>query len=826
MTNAITTNLDELLAPLEATLTEHSCVILQAEPGAGKTTRVPLALLEAPWLVAQKILMLEPRRLAARSAARYMAHLLGQEVGQTVGYSVRLEQRVSAATRLEVVTEGILTRRLQADPTLEGVGLVIFDEFHERSLQADLGLALCLEVQQALREDLRLLIMSATLDSPRLAAALEAPVLQAAGRQFPVELRYQPPAANQEPIAHMVQALKQLLNKETGSVLCFLPGEKEIRRVAERLQPDLPADVQLAPLYGNLSPQLQDLAIAPAPAGQRKVVLATNLAETSLTIEGIRVVVDSGQERVARFDPVSGMSQLVTQVVSQASAVQRQGRAGRLEPGLCLRLWHESDTPRLPAQRAPEILSADLAPLVLELALWGSREPQSLFWLNPPDPRAFVQAQQLLQSLGLLAPDGAITAHGKAAARLPLHPRLSHMVLSAHRLGLGGLAASLAALLSERDLLGGQSGADLSLRLEALAGRRKAPEGRRQHILALANQIAQGLGLQPVFQPLEALGELLALAYPDRLAQRRPGGPARFVLNSGRGAFLPAEDALAQSAHLAVAHLDGDPREARIFLAAGLSPEQVAELVQGQTETVAEVNFESKSGRVSAEYVKRFGAWVLERKAIQQPDQTLINQALLQGVRQLGLSCLPWSPAQLQLRARSEFIRQHRPDWPDLSEQSLLAQLEDWLAPFLSGIRRLEQITPELLQQGLDYALGYEQLQAMQELAPSHWEVPSGSRIRLDYSQGPEPVLAVRIQELFGLAQTPAVLQGQVPLLIHLLSPAQRPMQVTRDLASFWQETYPLIKKELKGRYPKHAWPDEPLQAQALRGVKRKNSSD
>lgn len=809
--------LQALLAQLVSTLKDSACAILESPPGTGKTTRVPLALLEAPWRKG-KILMLEPRRLAAKSAARYMAHLLGERVGQRVGYSVRLERKVSAQTQIEVVTEGILTRRLQADPALEDVSVVIFDEFHERSLQADLALALCRESQQVLREDLRLLIMSATLNGERLAELLEAPALSARATQFPVELRYAPKAANQHDSTHVAQQILQSLAQESGSVLVFLPGAREIRRVSEALEQALPSDTLLAPLFGNLSPGEQDRAIAPAPVGQRKVVLATNIAETSLTIEGVRVVIDSGLERSPRFDPVSGMTELVTQQISQASAQQRRGRAGRLEPGICIRLWSEADWSRMAPEITPEILSADLAPLALELAHWGATDPQELIWLDLPPAQSYQQARELLQSLEAVDAQGRITQHGKALARLPLHPRLGHMLITAQNEGLGPLACSVAALLEERDLLAGNSReSDLLLRVEALSGKRNAPPQRRERSRKAASQIASQLGLKAAYTPLEEVGYLIALAYPERIAQRRPGGEARFLLAGGRGAFLSNGDALADSPYIAVAQLDGNPREARIFLAASLSDAQLKRLSQGRLKETLEVRYNAKTQSVQAQRQWKLGALTLRSERIAQPDEAMLLQALCQGIAQRGLQQLPWSPAQEQLRLRVEYLRQRGQDWPEMTQQALEAELEDWLGPFIQGLRKPEAVTAEHLQQGLEYRLGYDKLSLLKQEAPTHWQVPSGSSIRLDYSSG-EPVLAARLQELFGLETNPQI-AGQA-VLIHLLSPARRPVQVTGDLASFWRNTYPEVKKELKGRYPKHYWPDDPYQAEAIRGVR------
>lgn len=818
--------LADLLPELAQQLADKPCLLLQAPPGAGKTTRVPLALLDADWLQGQKILMLEPRRLAARSAARYMASLLKESAGETVGFRVRLESKVSAKTRIEVVTEGILTRMLQDDPSLEGYGLVIFDEFHERSLQADLGLALCREVQQGLRDDLRLLIMSATLQTERLAGLLEAPILTALGRQFPVNVRYAPLPANTRELMHTERVIRQTLSTESGSLLVFLPGSGEIRRLSEALSENLPADVTVAALYGDLPPAEQDRAISPTPKGQRKIVLATNIAETSLTIEGIRVVIDLGQARVPRFDTYSGLTRLETRPISRASAEQRAGRAGRLEPGICIRLWPESETARLSAEIAPEILSADLAPLALELALWGTSDPRSLLWLDAPPAAAWQQARELLISLGALDSEHRITPHGKALARLPLPPRLGHMVIKAKAERLGGLACSLAALLSERDILAGSTrDSDLTLRVLGLAGKRQVPGRRRERALQVAGQIGGQVGLKPAFAPLDEIGYLLGLAYPDRIAQRRPGGEPRFILANGRGAVLEPSDALAREPWLSIAELDGHPREARIFLAAALDDSRLQTLTQAQTSEHTEVSFDASNGRILARRQKRYGALVLSEQRIDKPDSAVMAKALQQGIAQRGIAQLPWSKNQLQLRARADFLRRRQgEDWPAMDDESLLEELEDWLTPFLEGLRRLEAVNENILQQGLDYRIGHRRLSELGRLAPSHLTVPTGSVIRLDYS-GEEPVLAVKLQELFGLAQTPRVLDGQVPVLIHLLSPAQRPVQVTRDLANFWRETYPEVKKELKGRYPRHYWPEDPLIAEPVRGVRRKPKS-
>ncbi|MBF2054158.1 MAG: ATP-dependent helicase HrpB [Candidatus Sericytochromatia bacterium] len=826
--------LTTLLPQLPDQLAHTTRLVLEAPPGSGKTTRVPLALLDADWLQGQKILLLEPRRLAARAAARYMARQLGEKLGKTVGYRVRNDQQVSAQTRLEVVTEGILTRMLQSDPALEGVGLIIFDEFHERSLQGDLGLSLCLEVQQALREDLRLLVMSATLDTPRLTTFLQAPLVQASGQAFEIQMHYAPQPANTPWLKHLKQQILAALQQYSGSLLVFLPGAGEIRQLERQLTESLPAEVLLAPLYGQLPGPAQDQAIAPAPAGQRKVVLATNVAETSLTIEGISVVIDSGLARSPRFDPVSGMSQLITGQISKASATQRAGRAGRLGPGVCIRLWHEADQARLQSETPAEILGADLAPLALELALWGSSDPAQLQWLDAPPAAPYAQALSLLQDLGALDAEGRITPLGKALSRLPLHPRLGHMLLQAMQQGLGGLACSLAALLEARDLLNNSPEVDLQLRLDLLSGRRKgALPARREEVLQAAQQLGELLKVKPAYGPPEAVAEVLALAYPERLAQRRPGqqnGPVRFLLANGRGAVLPEGDPLGQSPWLAVAQLDGNPREARVFLAAALDSSALERISKGHCQWRKQISYNTQTGSVQALQQLHYGALILKSQPLKDLSPEDWAAALCDGLRQQGLpglKQLPWTPALEQLRARAQFVALNQATqddnaWPALDDDSLLAELEDWLQPFIGGLKKLTQIQSEQLQQGLEYRIGYSRLQSLQSLAPSHWPVPSGSRIRLAY-QGTEVVLAARLQELFGLEDTPRILAGEVPVTIHLLSPARRPVQVTRDLRSFWRETYPEVKKELKGRYPKHYWPEDPLQAEAISGTKKQN---
>jgi ATP-dependent helicase HrpB len=820
-----------LLPALRQTLAATCNAVLQAPPGAGKTTRVPLALLDADWLGDRKIVLLEPRRLAARAAARFMARSLGERVGETVGYRVRLDTSVGPHTRIEVVTEGILTRRLQDDPALEDVGLVVFDEFHERNLQADLGLALCLDSQCVLRPDLRLLVMSATLDGASVARLLgEAPLLTSAGRGYEVDIRYRPitsPYARERRrfCAEAARTVLGVLGEESGSLLVFLPGAGEIRQVEASLRAADPGEaVMLAPLHGQLAAPVQDAAIQPAPPGRRKVVLATAIAETSLTIEGIRVVIDAGLMRRPRFDPNTGLTRLVTLPVSQAAAAQRAGRAGRLEPGVCYRLWPQHL--HLLAHGTPEILEADLAPVVLELAQWGVRDAGELRWLDTPPAAHLAQATQLLQQLGALDAGTRITAHGRAMRRLGAHPRLAHMMLGGVELGCGRLACELAALLEERDPLHAGD-ADIVTRIERLRGSDTAGEADRgtlRRMRELAGQWQRELrcGAAPANHvDLSMTGVLLAFAYPDRIAQRRAGPDNRFLLSNGRGARFIEAEPLAAEDWIVAAHLDG-AREARIFLAAAIRREQ---LLKYQGALIGEQTFvvwDEREQAVQARRQQRLGELVVADEPWAEADGEAVQAALLAGIRRRGADCLPWSDAARELQARIGFLQQLDPqDWPDVRDDTLLSTLEDWLSPWLQGMSRLAQLKRLDLHAALLARLSWTQQRRLDELAPALLTVPSGSRVRLDYREE-TPVLAVRLQEMFGLSETPCVAGGRVPVLLHLLSPARRPMQITRDLAAFWQGAYHEVKKELKGRYPKHHWPDDPLQAPPTAGAKRR----
>ncbi len=786
---------DEALPRLKAVLAERTAAVLVAPPGAGKTTRVPLALLDAAWLGGRKIVMQEPRRLAARAAARRMAGTLGEAVGETVGYRVRLDSKVGPRTRIEVVTDGLFLRMLQDDPSLDGIGCVIFDELHERGLETDLSFALVRESQQALREDLRVIAMSATLDPGPVSERLGgAPVVESAGRMFPVDTRY----LDRESVGRfedtVASAVRNGLAQESGSALVFLPGVGEIRRVEERLQ-GLASTIDLAPLYGDLSPADQDRAISPSPAGRRKVVLATSIAETSLTIEGVRIVIDGGLMRVPRFSPRSGMTRLETVRVSQASADQRRGRAGRLEPGVCYRLWTEEAQRGLLPFTPPEILDADLAPLALELAAWGVADASTLPWLTPPPASALATARTLLLDLGAIDPGGAITPHGRAMVRLGQHPRLAHLVLKGRALRQGKVAALIAAILGERDFLR-ERDVDLRHRVDiALNGR--APRLINEQARRLTPREARDETPDPAMT-----GALLALAYPDRIGRRRAGTANRYLLSGGRGAALPEGDPMSNEEFLVVADLDGSTQDARVFLAAPITAVEIEELYGEHI--VDEETVDWRDGSVVARRRRRFGALVLEDKPINRPDPEKVKAAMLAGLRQRGL---PWTDELRAWRQRIAFLRQLDDTWPDLSDEALLRSL-DWLEPFVDGAaRRID------FASAIKALVPWDRQRQVDALAPTHIEVPSGSRVPIDYANPAEPTLSVRLQEMFGLTDTPRI-ANRVPVTIHLLSPARRPVQVTRDLASFWKSAYRDVKAELKGRYPKHYWPDDPLIAE------------
>jgi ATP-dependent helicase HrpB len=839
--------IDAVVPALRTALATHPAVVLQAPPGAGKTTHVPLALLDEPWLAGKGIVMLEPRRLAARAAAGRMAQLRGEAVGETVGYRIRFESKVSKATRIEVLTEGILTRRLQNDPALDGVGLVIFDEFHERHLHADLALALCVDSQRGLREDLKILVMSATLDGAAVSRLLnDAPIVTSEGRNHPVAIRYLPRDPEGRMPITVAAAVQRALDEQEGDALVFLPGAREIRTTLELLEPVLDAGTEVLPLYGDLPWELQQKAIAPN-GGRRRVVLATPIAETSLTIEGVRIIVDSGYARVPQFDPGTGLTRLVTQRISRASAEQRAGRAGRTAPGICYRLWSETTQRGLIPQALPEIKGAELAPLALELAAWGVQDASRLAWLDPPPAAALAQARELLTELEALDADGRITETGRALVQLPMHPRLAHMLRQAQTVQRGALACDLAALLSERDLFKGEArrSCDLAERVEVLQGYRRAGRaavtasgadaGACQRIEQAARQWRRLIRVREdevlVVDP-DDVGWLLALAYPDRVAMQRSPNEPRYLLANGRGARLPDWESRLRQPFLVVANAEDVPgraaeaavAEGLIYLAATIRPATLRQHLGDHIRRVEEVSWDEHQEAVVARRVERLGALVLDESPIRDADPERRRAAMLDGVQRLGIGALPWTDEARAFQARVLSMRHWFPDesWPDLSDAALAEQIPDWLGPHLDGItRRIHLVYLDLVSL-LRARLDWRQCQQLDIDAPTHLEVPSGSRLKLDYRPGESPVLAVKLQEMFGLADTPRIARGRVPVTLHLLSPARRPIQVTQDLRGFWERTYSEVKKELKGRYPRHPWPDDPWSAAPTARAKRR----
>ena len=832
----------EALPTLLQALTRHAAAVLHAPPGAGKSTLVPLHLLPQHFIGSRKILMLEPRRLAARAVATRMATLMGENVGDSVGYRTRLESRVSRRTRIEVITEGILTRMLQDDPALEDVACVIFDEFHERSLNADLGLALALQSQETLRPDLKILIMSATLDCGAVARLLgDAPVVSSAGRSFEVAVHH---VARRNDIAlelQMANVVRSALAEHPGDALCFLPGAAEIRRVVRNLESGLGANIDVLPLYGDLSPASQDAALAPARAGRRKIVLATSIAETSLTIEGVRIIVDAGLHRYTQFDPVTGMSRLETGKVSQASADQRRGRAGRLDSGVCYRLWSQSTHASLAAQTSPEILQADLAPLALELACWGVHDASDLRWLDLPPAAPLTQARELLQDLDALDANQRITAHGQTMARIGTHPRLAHMLIRAQKLRSARLACDLAAIVSERDLLRagvGSRDADIRLRLDVLrGGRRQIPAGMSVDDRALTQARKTSAQWQRQFDAGSAssareatsnadalTGVLLGFAYPDRIGRSRSEG-GRYVLANGRGALFSEAQALTRAEFLVAAEVDGGDRDARIYLAAPLTLGEIEEHFAAHVVESDTIAWDTRERAVKSMRERRLRKLVLDAKPIAQPDADALLSAVLEGIRTEGIDSLPWTRDLRQWQARVQLMHANMPAtpsnvesaWPDLSDSALFASLDEWAPAWLTGITRASHFLRIDLSNALRARLTFAQSAALDRDTPTHFTVPSGSRIPIDYLDGEVPTVSVRLQEMFGLTQTPSTAAGRVPLLLKLLSPAGRPVQITRDLISFWDRGYHEVKKDLKGRYPKHYWPDDPHTAVATR---------
>lgn len=834
---------DAILDDVRAALARGASLVVQAPPGAGKTTRLAPALLDAPWLKGRRIVMLEPRRIAARAAARFMAGLRGEAVGETIGYRVRMDTKIGPRTRLEVVTEGVLTRLLQDDPSLAAYGAILFDEFHERSLQADLGLALALEAQGSLRPDLRIVVMSATLDGAAVARLLgDAPLISSEGRAFPVETRYAPPLERGTRIeGHLASVVLRALREEEGSLLAFLPGQAEIRRVADLLAPQLAREVDLVPLYGDLEPAQQDAAILPAAAGRRKIVLATSIAETSLTIEGVRIVVDSGLSRIPRFDLNSGMGRLETVRVARSAADQRRGRAGRTQSGICYRLWSEGEDARLVAYPTPEILEADLAPLALELAAWGARDAATLAWLDPPRAASLEQSRELLRELGALDAQGAITPHGRAMLALPLHPRLAHMCLRGRELGLAALACEVAVLIADRDpIRTAREAPDADLRLRvaclhdrALRGHPLPPgaridEGRRQQARQAARDLQQRLGGTGPRDPkrvddMDMTGLMVAFAYPDRIAHlSKEGKGGRFRLRNGRGASFTQADALASQPMLAIAALDGAGADGRIYLAAPVAQDEIERAFADQIEQVEVGGWDDTAGAVVARSERRLGALVLESRERRDAAGDKSVAGIIEGIRRRGLAVLPWTDALRAWQRRVLLLRRLEGDaWPAVDDDALAASLAAWLAPYLDGKTRLAHLAGLPLGDALRGLLDHKQQRALDELAPTHWKVPSGSVIAIDYS-GDEPVLAVKLQEMFGATVTPAIARGKQPLTLQLLSPARRPVQVTRDLVGFWRGSYHDVRKDLRGRYPKHPWPDDPTTAPPTAKAKRR----
>ena len=829
--------IDDVLGALRRALASHSSAVLVAPPGAGKTTRAPLALLDEPWAKGKRLILLEPRRLAARAAAARMAATLGERVGETIGLRVRLASLVSKRTRIEVVTEGVFTGMILADPSLDGVAAVLFDEFHERSLDADLGLAFALDAQAALREDLRLLIMSATLDGARVRAMIgDAPLIESQGRAFPVATRYvgrNPSARVEDEVARVTL---DALASEGGSILVFLPGQGEIRRVAETLRGRIKRpNVDIAPLYGALDSRAQDLAIAPAPAGRRKVVLATSIAETSLTIEDVRVVIDGGLMRVPVYEPDVGLTRLETVRVSRANADQRRGRAGRTEPGVCYRLWEEAANGGLQPYAAPEVLSADLSGLMLDCALWGVADPGKLAFLDSPPRAALTEARALLTAIGAVDGDDRITEEGRAIASLALPPRLARMVVDTAREGEGGIAGEIAVLLTERGL--GGDAVDLAIRLEAFRrDRSQRADDARRLARGLAARVESTLTPNPSprgrgeyahlpageggrrSRPDEgaastSVGALLAWAYPDRVAMSR-GRRGEFLMANGRAAALEAHDPLAGERYLAIGEIAGRAASARILTATALALDDIERVASASIETLDELTFDRASASLRARRRRRLGALTLAEQTLPVPQDDAAALTLARGILSLGLKRLPWSKALRQRRDRVMFLRRADGEaWPDVSDDALAAD-PGWLAPFLVGKTKLDEIGADDLASALDAALPWDLERRLNDEAPTHFHAPTGTAAPIDYEAEGGPLIALRVQELFGLNEHPALAGGRIPLTLHLLSPANRPIQITRDLPGFWRGSWAAVRSDLRGRYPRHFWPEDPAAAQ------------
>ena len=810
--------IDDALTPLAAALATHNTAVLVAPPGAGKTTRVPLALLGEPWVRDRKILVLEPRRLAARAAAARMATTLGEQVGDTVGLRVRFGSKISKRTRVEVVTEGVFTRLILDDPSLEGIAAVLFDEFHERSLDADLGLALARDAQQVLREDLKILVMSATLDGARVAATLGgAPLVQSEGRAFPVETRYLGRDVRARIEQQVADAVTRALRADTGSLLVFLPGAAEIRRTETLLRERVKEEnIDIVALFGALDAREQDRAIEPSPPGRRKIVLATSIAETSLTIDGVRVVIDGGLARVPRYEPDVGLTRLETVRVSRAAADQRRGRAGRIEPGVCYRLWDEPQTGSLEPYTRPEILSADLSSFVLDLAQWGTADPGTLCFLDPPPAAALNEARKLLSELGAIDGDGRITGEGRKLRALPLPPRLARMVIDAGAAGAGQIAAAIAAILTERGL--GGDDIDLTHRLDQF---RRDRSRRAEEARAMVRRwvgLLDGRRAESDASP----GSLLALAYPDRIAKNRGSGGS-FLLANGRGGMIDAASPLSRAPFLVVAELTGAAASGRIVLAAPITVDEIEARFADSIEDRDAVTFDAASASLRARRSRRLGAIVLAEQTRPVTPDAETAHIFAQGLVALGLDSLPWTKAALQFRNRVAFLRRAEGDeWPDLTDAGLAGAAAEWLESMLAGKTARGDIGADEISDAVTALLPWKLRKRLEAEAPTHFSAPSGSSVPIDYEAEEGPKLSIRVQELFGLARHPSVAAGRVPLLIELLSPAHRPVQVTRDLPGFWRGSYAQVKAEMRGRYPRHPWPDDPLTAPATRRAKRR----
>lgn len=823
--------IDDVLPRLLKTFQQTNNVVLSAPTGAGKTTRVPISLLTSEWMAEKKLIMLEPRRLAARRAAEYMAAQLSESVGQTVGYRIRGEAVVSKNTRIEVVTEGILTRFLQHESDLPNVALIIFDEFHERSIHADLGLALALDVQEHLRNDLRILVMSATLDGIAVAKLIgDAQIIESAGFLYPITTNYARFISDKTIETRIVDTVMRALTEHEGDVLAFLPGQREIRRVENSLwEKHLPKDVIVYSLYGDASYQQQSAALSPAPVGIRKIILSTSVAETSLTIDGVCIVIDSGLARTSRFDVRRGMSGLVTVPVSKAVADQRRGRAGRQQPGICYRLWTETEHAQLPDYPQPEIKTADLAPLILNLAQWGTPNGEHLKFLDPPPLPHLLQAQTLLKNLGALDSAGKLTKHGRVMAELPLHPRLSHMIIRGKELGLGSPACDIAALLDERDIFAGKKDADIDLesRLHVIWGKQKGDTGIQERILAQSKRLHKIADIHPLKEKKEHFaGILLALAYPERVARRRDTKRNAYQMASGTTGVLPKGNLLAREEFLAIGEVDGIGAEVRIYLATPLDKKDLQRVFADVIIEEEEIRWSSSDEAVIARNISRLGAIVISEQNIELRGEK-VNTAMVEGIRQMGLDCLPWGKETQALRQRIQWLRKYSstPEgFPDFSDAALLDSLENWLSPFLDNVWKKEHLVRLPLLTILKSQITYSLNQQIDSLAPSYFKLPSGSRVAIDYGSGNQPVLVVKLQELFGQKETPYIANGKVKILLHLLSPASRPLAVTQDLYSFWETVYPEIRKRMLARYPKHFWPEDPLTAKPTnRTVKRKS---